>query len=105
MKNIEKEMPETMYRASRYFRVLGNPTAYMILKKIDKGWKTPSMLSKELKVSIHTISMTLRNLRQVNLVRYETKRNTKEYWIKDARIIKLLKHAEEIADKMRKKKK
>jgi len=105
MRTIEKQMPETLYRASRYFRVLGNPTAYMILKKLGRGCKTPSMLSKELNVSIHTISMTLRNLRQVNLVRYETNGNTKEYWVKDAGVTNLLKQAEEIADTMRKKKK
>ena len=66
-------MPETMYRASRCCRVLGNPTAYLIVRSLGKVRKTPSQISKELQVPLPTVSMTLRHLREVDLVRYETK--------------------------------
>ena len=94
-------MPETQYRASRYFRVLGNPTAYAVLRLIGTGRKTPLELSNEIGLHVSTLSATLRNLRQIDLVRYETKWKNKEYWIKDREVLKLLDHAEKIADRMR----
>jgi DNA-binding transcriptional regulator GbsR (MarR family) len=96
------EMPETMYRASRYFRILGNPTAYSILRSLGMQRKTPRTLSEELKISLPNICMTLRNLRQVNLVRYVTKGNNKEYWLKDKGILKVFNEAEKLAERMRK---
>ena len=66
----KQNMPETMYRASRCCRVLGNPTAYLILRCLDTKCKTPSDLSEETAIPLTTISMTLRHLRQMDLVRY-----------------------------------
>ena len=99
----KKRMQETMYRSSRYFRVLGNPTAYLILRSLGSERKTPTELSRELERSIQTISMTLRHLRQVNLVRYETEGNSKYYWIKDKAVLELLDAGEDLAARMRKK--
>jgi DNA-binding transcriptional ArsR family regulator len=96
-------MPETMYRASRYFRILGNPTAYLILRKLQKGPSTPSDLSEELSRSISTISDTLRNLRNVNLVRYETQGLRKVYGLKDPKVLAVLDKGEELAEIMRRK--
>jgi DNA-binding transcriptional ArsR family regulator len=96
-------MAETMYRASRYFRVLGNPTAYLILRAIARDAKTPSELAAALGRSVGTISATLRHLRQVNLVRYETRWKNKEYRLKDKDVLRVLDVAEQLADKMRKK--
>jgi DNA-binding transcriptional ArsR family regulator len=98
-----EKMPETMYRASRYFRVLGNPTAYMILRCLEKGIMTPVELSEEMGKSLTTISMTLRNLRQIDMVRYRSNGKSKEYWIKDKGIIQMLDKAEYLVEKMRKK--
>ena len=97
----KKTMPETMYRASRYCRVLGNPTAYLILRSLQENRMTPSALSSQLGVGISTISITLRHLRQVNLVRYETRANTRQYWIKDPAVLQMLDAAESLATKMR----
>ena len=91
-----------MYRASRYFRVLGNPTAYMILRTLENNRKTPGELSEKLGKSLETISITLRHLRQINLVRYQAKGRTKEYWIKDKKVLELLNKSEELAERMRK---
>lgn len=92
-----------MYRASRCCRILGNPTAYLILRCLDTKRKTPGELSQELRVPVSTISMTLRHLRQLDLVRYETRRNTKEYWIKEREILDILGLLEQWVESLRKK--
>ena len=45
----KQTMPETMYRASRCCRILGNPTAYLILRCLGAKRKTPGDISQELK--------------------------------------------------------
>jgi DNA-binding transcriptional regulator GbsR (MarR family) len=75
----------------------------MILRSLGKERKTPSELSEELGVSLPTVSITLKNLRQVNLVRYETVGLNKKYWIKDNTVFKMLDAAENLAEVMRKK--
>ena len=99
----KKRMPETMYRVSRYFRVLGNPTAYLILRSLGKKQKSPTELSEQLDIPITTISSTLRHLREVNLVRYETRSRCKVYMLKDRDVLDLLGRGEALADKMRNK--
>ena len=94
-------MLETHYRASRFCRVLGNPTAYQILKLLKKSARTPTALSEKVGVSLKTISDTLRNLRQINLVRYETQNKNKVYFLKDALLPEVLSHIEKYVDKMR----
>ncbi len=97
-------MPETDYRASRFCRVLGNPTAYQILKLLVKSRMTPTELSKKIGLSLKTISDTLRNLRQINLVRYETRDKNKIYFLKDKSLIQILTNIGEYVEKMRVKK-
>jgi predicted transcriptional regulator len=97
-------MPETHYRASRFCRVLGNPTAYEILKLLSKSKKTPTELSKDIGLSLKTVSETLRNLRQINLVRYTTEQNRKIYFLKDKFLHNALQHIEQYVEKMRVKK-
>jgi DNA-binding transcriptional ArsR family regulator len=97
-------MLETDYRASRFCRVLGNPTAYQILKLLVKSRMTPTELSKKIGLSLKTISDTLRNLRQVNLVRYETRDKNKIYFLKDESLIQILTNIEQYVGKMRVKK-
>ncbi|MCX7994991.1 MAG: ArsR family transcriptional regulator [candidate division WOR-3 bacterium] len=101
---MRQKMAETHYRASRFCRVLGNPTAYQILRILTAGKKMPTELSFALGLSIKTISEVLRNLRQVDLVRYDTINNRKVYYLKDPAIKTILKTLENYTDKMRFKK-
>lgn len=95
-------MPETDYRASRIFRVLGNPTAYRVLKSLDPEKKrTPSKIAKELELSISAVSRSLRSLRLVDLVRYQTRGPFTDYWIKDPAVVKLLSATECLVEKNR----
>ena len=97
-------MPETEYRASRLCRVLGNPTAYQILKILTQRRATPTELANEIGLSVKTISETLRNLRQVNLVRYITEDVHKRYFLKDESLHDLLNVLEKYVRTMRVKK-
>lgn len=47
-------------------------------------------LSEQLRIPISTISMTLRHLRQMDVVRYETSGRNKEYWVKDGKVLSIL---------------
>ena len=100
----KRKMPETQYRASRVCRILGNPTAYQIIKALSYGKKTPSFLADEIGVSVPTISETLRNLRNIDVVRYETKLNERIYWLKDSTILEILSKLETFVHHIRIKK-
>ena len=101
MKITKKNMPETMYRASRCCRILGNPTAYLILRRLGTGRVTPTDLGSAIGVPITTISLTLRHLRHVDLVRYEVTGRNKEYWIKDRTVLKILDSLEQWVETLR----
>jgi len=58
-------------------------------------------MSESLQVPIATISTTLRHLRELDLVRYETKWKQKEYWVKDKGILQVLERLERWVDDMR----
>ena len=87
---MRRRVPELYYRSSRICRVLGNPTAYQILKMLDRGGRKPSDIAKELKLSLPTISIALRHLRQIDLVRYENLAEGKVYFIKDETIVSII---------------
>jgi DNA-binding transcriptional ArsR family regulator len=95
-------MPELHYRASRICRALGNPTAYSILKIIGRGKRQPSELKDILNLSLPTICVCLRNLRNLDLVRYENLRQGKIYYIKDRTVLDLLEHIEALVGKIQK---
>jgi DNA-binding transcriptional ArsR family regulator len=99
-----RRMPETQYRASRVCRILGNPTAYQIIRALNHSVKTPSQLAVEIGVPIPTVSDTLRNLRNINLVRYEPKLNERAYWLKDSAVLEILEKVEFFVKRMRIKK-
>jgi len=103
MKMTKHNMPETMYRASRSCRILGNPTAYLMLRFIGTRRKTPTEISQGLEVSLSVVSVTLRQLRNLDLVRYETKGKTKEYWVKDRKVLDILFTLEACVKTVRKK--
>ena len=94
-------MPETQYRASRVCRVLGNPTAYQIMKLLFGSKKTPSEIAEQMQISITLTSSTLRILRNLDIVRYETKGKEKVYWIKDKTIPQVCKRLERFVSRMR----
>jgi transcription initiation factor IIE alpha subunit len=83
-------MPETEYRASRVCRILGNPTAYQVIKALFTGTKTPTELAKEFGLSLQTISDALAKLRNIDLVRYEVKANERTYWLKHRSLIDMV---------------
>ena len=94
-------MPETEYRASRVCRILGNPTAYQVIKSLFKGRKTPSELANDIGVSVATISDVLRNLRNIDVVRYEVRTNERVYWIKKPVVVEILLKLEEFVKTIR----
>jgi len=94
-------MPETWYRASRCCRVLGNPTAYLILKCLAEKRRTPTELAEELGVGLTTVSATLRHLRESDLVRYLTRGKEKAYWVKDERLLESMALVERFVETMR----
>ena len=94
-------MTETQYRASRACRVLGNPTAYGIVRALGRGRKTVSELANLIGVSVQTASLTLRTLRNIDLVRYEPKTNQRVYWLKDIGVLRVLDDLEGCVERMR----
>ena len=99
----KRDMPETLYRASRCCRALGNPSAYLILRFLGTSCRTPTEISEELGISMSSVSITLRHLRNLDLVRYETAGRTKNYWVKDPAVLKIMSALEVWVGKMRKK--
>jgi len=97
-------MLETQYRASRLCRVLGNPTAYQIVVHLRRSSMTPTQLAKRIGLSLKTISSTLRHLREVNIVRYETEDKNKIYFLKDKSLLHVLDTVEQFVNTMRSKK-
>lgn len=101
--NITKsKMPETMYRSSRFCRVVGSPTAYLILRALQGGSLTVKEISEQIEISENAVSFALRNLRQIDVVRYETVGLNKAYWIKNSRILSILDSIEGWVDELRK---
>jgi len=98
---MRRKMSETEYRASRVCRILGNPTAYQIMKSLFKGTKTPTELAKELGLSIQTISDVLAKLRNIDLIRYEVKIDKRIYWLKDQTIVNICIDLEKFVGKIR----
>jgi len=94
-------MPETEYRASRVCRILGNPTAYQVIKLLFKEKRTPTELSEKIGVSLTTISEILRDLRNVDLVRYEVKTNKRVYWLKDPTVVEIILKLEQFVKSIR----
>jgi len=100
---MRRRLPETQYRGSRLCRVLGNPTAYQVLYCLMKQPRSPSDLAEEIGLSLQTISDTLRNLRNVDIVRYDTVNKNKIYYVKDSTLFSIFKEIETFVEKMRSK--
>jgi Mn-dependent DtxR family transcriptional regulator len=74
--------------------MLGNPTAYLMLRFLGAEQRTPTEISRELHISLPVVSGTLRQLRNLDLVRYETRGKTKLYWVKDQAVLDIAKSLE-----------
>lgn len=89
------------YRASRICRVLGNPTAYEILYLLRNNMMRPEEIAETLGLSISTVSLTLRSLRQIDLVRYVVKWKKRIYWIKDDKVLTVLSELEKLVRRIK----
>ena len=98
---MRRKMAETDYRASRICRVLGNPTAYQIIKTLLGTKKKPTEIAQELGLSLPNVSSTLRTLRNVDLVRYDTVWKEKIYWIKQKTLTEVCKTLETMIIQLR----
>ena len=74
--------------------MLGSPTSYLVLRCLGTDRKTPTEISEELQISLPRASMVLRDLRNLDLVRYKTRGHHKEYWLKDRMILDIQKKLE-----------
>ncbi len=80
---ITRPMKEMLYRESRVAKALGEPAKYMIvIFLLEKGPLTVNEMVKMLHRSQPTISHHLAQLRNLEIVRYETKPGGSCYWIK-----------------------
>jgi DNA-binding transcriptional ArsR family regulator len=98
---MRKKIPELHYRSSRICRVLGNPTAYELLKVLAENEMRPTRIASEFGLSVQTICDALRSLRQLDLVRYETRRDGKYYFIKDTAILSAMREVERLVRRIR----
>ncbi len=66
------DMDESLYRASRICRAMGNPKSFHILALLkDLGQATPTELAPRINRSLPATSIALRPLRELDLVRYQ----------------------------------
>ncbi|MGB7053690.1 MAG: winged helix-turn-helix domain-containing protein [bacterium] len=99
---MRRKMSETEYRASRFCRIMGNPTAYQIVRYLTKKRRSsPTELVERIGLSLQTICDTLRNLRNIDVVRYETINRNKVYFIKDSKIVDILGDIEGFVERLR----
>ena len=96
-----KPMLERRYRASRLCRVIGNPLAYDMVIRIGNGSRTPTELASALRATVSAVSITLRLLRQIDVVRYETDGKHKRYWLKHPEMLRVMAGMESLVEKMR----
>ena len=101
MMTMRKKIPEIHYRASRICRVLGNPTAYEVLKTLAKNNMQPSELANIFGLSVPTICDVLRSLRQIDLVRYITVDRGKVYFLKDLKILSVIEQLEHLVKRIK----
>ena len=92
------DMDETAYRASQICRILGNPKAFRMLLEIRRlGTATPTELALLVDRSVPTVSLTLKSLRQAQLVRYQRDGSTALYRLKSPRVAGALHEMESLA--------
>lgn len=98
---MRKPIPEVQYRSSRVCRVLGNPTAYEIVRLLAVRRMRPSEIAQHFGLSLPTVSGVLRSLRQLDLVRYITLKDGKEYFIKEPTIVSVMQRIERLIRRLK----
>lgn len=99
---IEDDMPEDWYRACRLCSALANPKTYALLRiLVHKGKLTPADLARQLNRSPVTISVHLRQLRNLDLVRFQKAGRQRFYWIKDAQVSRIFRELERFVSNVR----
>lgn len=84
-----KPMRESLYRESRAAKALGEPARYLIANLLLKhGPLSVSEIAKKIRRSQPTVSHHLSVLRGLEIVRYETKADGIDYWIKYPREVR-----------------
>jgi DNA-binding transcriptional regulator GbsR (MarR family) len=63
--------------------------------------KTPSLIAAELRLSLPTVSVALRHLREIDLVRYENLKEGKVYFVKDRTITLILELLEKLVENIK----
>lgn len=61
----------------------------------------PEEIAETLGLSISTVSLTLRSLRQIDLVRYVVKWKKRIYWIKDDKVLTVLSELEKLVRRIK----
>lgn len=80
----KRPMKEILYRESRVARALGEPAKFAIISLLLKhGPLTLSEIAKLIHRSKTTTCYHLSKLKSLEIVRYETKEEGVNYWIKD----------------------
>lgn len=83
-----KPMKEALYRESRVAKALGEPARYLIINLLlEHGPLSVSEVTERIHRSQPTVSHHLSVLRNLEIVRYETKPDGVSYWIKYPREI------------------
>jgi predicted transcriptional regulator len=78
-----KDMAEVSYRLARLFRALSNPKALAACELLLEGEEfEPRELARLLRRDLTTVSRILRDLRQLNVVRYQKTASGTWYTIK-----------------------
>ncbi len=79
----KRPMKEILYRESRVARALGEPAKFAIISLLLKqGTLTLSEIAKSIHRSKTTTCYHLSKLKSLEIVRYETKDDGVNYWIK-----------------------
>jgi DNA-binding transcriptional ArsR family regulator len=85
------DMDESLYRASRVCRVLGNPKSFQILSILrELGPATPTDLAPRINRTLAATCIALKSLREIDLVRYQRDGKNVIYRHKGAHVEKIL---------------
>ena len=87
-------------RASQFFRILGNPLAYRIVRLLDGKRRRPMELARALGASPTSVVNQLKHLKLAGVVRYHSTGVRRagrkvEYWLADRKLahrVQLLEH-------------
>ncbi len=89
-------MKEKEKRIVSIFKILGSPTRFKIVKLLQKGEMCTSEIAENLGKDRSTISRHLKDMMNLDIVRYVTKDKNVFYRLKKDSVLNLIKSAEKI---------